>query len=75
MLQEECNAARETISSLQTVLEEKQKVENDKNILLGSVEPFGGLKKIDDKSNRLLTIASLIVSFLGVITKRMHTGT
>jgi hypothetical protein len=73
VLQDEHNSAsRERIPSLQTVLEEKQNVENDTNIFLGSVEPFGGLKKIDDKSNQLLAIASLLVSFLGVIIRRAY---
>jgi hypothetical protein len=71
VLKEENKSAMDTISTLSASLQQLEGLEQA-SILLDSLEPFGGLKKIDDKTNHLLAIESLLLSFLSVIMFRTH---
>jgi hypothetical protein len=71
MLKEENNSTMDTISTLSTLLQKLEGLEQA-SVLLDSLQHFSGLKKIDDKTNHLWAIESLLLSFLNVIMFRTH---
>jgi hypothetical protein len=72
VLKEEVAASKSTIATLEAALQASHDEKQKAAAVLDVVEEYGGLNKIDDKSNRLLAIGSLLLSFLGIIMKRMH---
>jgi len=71
-LEEELAEAREAVIALEAEVTELRQVTAKMQVLADVLEPFGGVKKIDDKSIRVVAVSALLAAFLGVIMKSTH---